>query len=212
MQWGQASALKCFSSSPFCCRLCLGLIVGCAESGGAEGSWGGYSWISSEVLIASLLLLGFIRVLNNLGERLAGGNLVAEGRFFRAVLWLSAQDPSCLANCFLLCVLALRSGSPLWETAALCSSSFCVLGGFSVLLILKMAVPSDLLGSVWVHGISLFSQATSGVTSSCPLRAGQMLSLCKQGRHKTSHAANSLKVGKGLSVYLWIWVKYGFFY
>lgn len=146
MQWGQASATKSFSS--FCCRLSLRLIAGWCW-----GELGGYSWISSEVLITSLLLLGFIRVLSNLGERLAGGNLVAEGRFLRAVLWISAQDLGCLVNCFLLCILALRSGLALWEAAALCSSSFCILGGVLVLdLVLKMAHthpnPRDLLGTL----------------------------------------------------------------
>jgi len=50
-------------------------------AGWCWGELGGHSWISSEVLITSLLLLGFVQVLNNLGESLAGGNLVAEGRF-----------------------------------------------------------------------------------------------------------------------------------
>lgn len=59
---------------------------------------------------------------------------MAEGRFFRAVLWLSARDLSRLANRSLLCVLALGSGAALGETAALCSISFCVSGGFLVLV------------------------------------------------------------------------------
>lgn len=179
----------------------------------------GYSWISSEVLIASILLLGFVQVLNNLGERLAGGNLVAEGRFFRAVLWLSAQDMSCLANCFLMCILAQRSGSALWETAALC---ICILGVFLVLLIWSFRwfhplppPPPSCLG-VLVHGISFFcffSWATSYDTASCPPHMGQMLSLwCKQGRYRSSHPSKSLTTGKYLGVYLWIWVKNDIFY
>lgn len=48
------------------------------------------SWISSGVPIASLLLVSFVQILNDSGERLAGGSLVAEGRFVRAILWLPA--------------------------------------------------------------------------------------------------------------------------
>lgn len=116
----------------------------------AEGRLGRYSWISSEVLITSLLLVGFMQVLNNLGERLAGGNLVVEGWFFRAVLWISAQELSCLANHFFLCVLALRSGSALWETAALCSSFFLFFGWVFIPLglVFKMILPQDLPGIV----------------------------------------------------------------
>lgn len=71
-----------------------------------------------------------------------------EGWFFRALLWISGQELSCLANRFLLCVLALRSGSALWETAALCFNYFCILGGFLVLLVwfLRWFSPEVCLG------------------------------------------------------------------
>lgn len=146
-------AVRTCRSFSLCCSLSLGLINVCAE-----GRLGRYSWVSSEVLITSLLLVGFMQVLNNLGERLAGGNLVVEGWFFRAVLWISAQELSCLANHFFLCVLALRSGSALWETAALCSSFFLFFGWVFIPLglVFKMILPQDLPGIVSAWNQFLF--------------------------------------------------------
>lgn len=61
--------------------------------------------------------------------------------------------------------------------------------------------------------VSFVSWTVSGETASGLPCAGQMLSLwCKQGRHKFSHPANSLKTGKGLGVYLLIWVEKMTFY
>ena len=57
--------------------------------------------------------------------------------------------------------------------------------------------------SAWDQFLLFLFLGNLGETASCPPHTGQMLSLlCKQGRHKASHPTNSLKIGKGLGVYL----------
>lgn len=181
------------------CSLSLGLIAACAE-----GRLAGCSWISAEVLSTSLLLLSFMQVSDNLGERLAGGNLVVEGWFFRAVLWISAQELSCLANNFFLCVLALRSGSALWETAALCSSSFYILDGFLVLLVwfLRQFSPKICLDCECMGSVSFLGQFQ--VKQQAVLHTQVRCSPCGANREGTNPAIlpAGWKFGKGLGVYL----------